>query len=205
MTIFAPDAETRSHGIAGWPCTFAWLAPPVPPVPMPKRSRKPSCRTPARSPAGVRPRARRGCRGPGRGDNPDSVTTSRPAAPRDASGARHLPDEPRPARVPAIEAQLRGRPLQLDDRRDRLDLRPGHVHRVAGELGRRASRAARATATRCRRRGSPPPPASRVSSPAISRSSTLPQFIPSASTSWWSRIPSAMSTSTGLLIPGLRS
>src|SRR4029077_1864759 len=44
-----------------------------------------------------------------------------------------------------------------------------------------------------------------VSSPVSSRSSTLPQLIPFESTSWWSRIPSAMSTSACLLPPGLRS
>src|SRR6478672_5217198 len=34
-TISAPTRTTRSHGIAGWPCTFACPAPPVPPVPTP--------------------------------------------------------------------------------------------------------------------------------------------------------------------------
>src|SRR5512133_692025 len=43
------------------------------------------------------------------------------------------------------------------------------------------------------------------SKPPSSSSSTLPQFRPSASTSWWSRIPSASSTGVDLLIPGPRS
>ena len=34
-TISEPTRTTRSHGIAGWPCTFACPAPPVPPVPTP--------------------------------------------------------------------------------------------------------------------------------------------------------------------------